>query len=595
MTHLEDLDFIKKTSLIDILHWRAQYYPEHKAYTFLPEGNKPSITMTFQDIDRCAYAVAVLLRQRGVAEGARALLLYHQGLDYIIAFLGCLYAGVIAVPMYPPRPKRGAARVLGIAEDAGATHILTTSSIVVGLRQAMAEHAPLQTMPLSTTDDLPVTVDETHYLPSITGETIAFLQYTSGSTSTPKGVMVSHANLLANEQMIQQAFENSQDTTFVSWLPLYHDMGLIGNVLQALYVGAHCVLLSPLVFMQRPIKWLQAISQYRARFSGAPNFAYDLCVSRVTPEQRATLDLSSWRVAFNGAEPVRHDTLQKFSAAFQECGFQPQQFFPCYGLAEASVFVSGGSVANPPVTLDVQMNAFKQHQIVTDVPDGAVTCTLVGCGQPQLDGCIKIVNPETRIPCQDDQVGEVWVAGSHVAKGYWNRPEETKYTFAALLADNDTGPFLRTGDLGFLHNGELYLTGRRKDLIIVEGTNHYPQDIELTVEQHHSEIRTGCCAAFAVDIEGKERVVIVAEVERQYQPLSAQPPNTDTQTTTRIYIDKTALLQSIRRSIAEQHNLPVHEVVFIRLGSIPKTSSGKIQRRACREQFLRGTLNLWEK
>ncbi|MEM8529464.1 MAG: fatty acyl-AMP ligase [Chloroflexota bacterium] len=593
MKHSETLDFVNKKSIVDILRWRAQHFPENRAYTYLPEANKQLTSLTFQEVDQQAYAVAVLLQQHGVAVGARALLLYHQGLEYIVAFLGCLYAGVIAVPAYPPRPKRGVSRVRGIAEDAGVACILTTSSIVSSLDQLEGNANPSQITPRITTDNIFISFNHTYHLPAISEESIAFLQYTSGSTSIPKGVMVSHANLLANEQMLQQAFENSEDTTIVSWLPLYHDMGLIASTLQSLYAGSHCVLLSPLVFMQRPIRWLEAISHYQAHCSGAPNFAYDLCVNRVTSEQRAKLDLSSWRVAFNGAEPVRQHTLQRFSDAFQSCGFKPKHFYPCYGLAEATVFVTGGLVENTPVILNVQTNALKQHRIVTDIADDTITQTLVGCGQPRLDGDIKIVNPETAQPCEDNQVGEVWVSGSHVAQGYWNRPEATKDTFAAFLADTITGPFLRTGDLGFLHEGELYLTGRIKDLIIIEGTNYYPQDVELTVEQHHREIRSGCCAAFAVDIDGKERVVIVAEIERQYQPLSEQPPHANTHMTTRTYIDKTTLLRSIRQSIAEEHNLPVHEVVFIRVGSIPKTSSGKIQRRACREQFLRGTLDLW--
>ena len=595
MIYAEVADIIKKKSIVDVLRWRACYSPENKAYTFLPDSNKKLISVTFQEVDQSACAVAACLQQYDISQGERVLLLYHQGLDYIIAFLGCLYAGVIAVPVYPPRPKRGTSRVHSIAEDAGATYILTTTSVATSLRQTMANNDLLQTLPLLTTDNLPINAEDSNHLPAISEESIAFLQYTSGSTSTPRGVMVSHANLLANERMLQQAFENSEDTTIVSWLPLYHDMGLIASALQALYAGSHCVLLSPLVFMQRPIRWLEAISHYQAHCSGAPNFAYDLCVSRITPKQRDTLDLSSWRVAFNGAEPIRHQTLQNFGATFQSCGFQPKYFYPCYGLAEATVFVSGGLVDTPPVNLNVQIDAFKQHRVVTDIADRDDTRTLVGCGQPRMDGHIKIVHPETRIPCQDNQVGEVWVAGSHVAQGYWNRSEESTNTFQAFLADNDTGPFLRTGDLGFIHDNELYLTGRMKDLIIIEGRNQYPQDIELTVEQHHCEIRAGCCAAFAIEIDGKERVVVVAEVERLYQPLSAQPPTVDLQTTTRTYIDTTALLQSIRRSIADEHNLPVYEVVLIRVGSIPKTSSGKIQRRACRERFLRGTLDLWER
>ena len=340
----------------------------------------------------------------------------------------------------------------------------------------------------------------------------------SAIESRPKGVMVSHRNLLHNQQLIQQAMQHTEKTIFVGWLPLFHDMGLIGNMLQPLYLGIPCILMSPVAFLQSPVRWLQAISRYKATTSGGPNFAYDLCVSKITPTQRATLDLSSWEVAFNGAEPVRAETLERFSATFSQCGFRASAFYPCYGMAETTLIVSGGRVRVPPVIQTVEKQALEQNRVVQadGANDADWTRTVVGCGQTLLDQQIVIVHPENLSKCLPNQVGEIWVSGSSVAQGYWRRPEETEYTFGAYVANTGEGLFLRTGDLGFLVNGELFVTGRLKDLIIIRGRNHYPQDIELTVEKSHPVLRPNSGAAFTVEIEGEERLAIAQEVERRY-------------------------------------------------------------------------------
>jgi acyl-CoA synthetase (AMP-forming)/AMP-acid ligase II len=444
------------------------------------------------------------------------------------------------------------------------------------------------------TDDAGVDAADQWREPALNRETLAFLQYTSGSTAAPKGVMVSHGNLLSNERMVQQAFGHTEQSTFAGWLPLYHDMGLIGNVLQPLYIGAACILMAPMAFLQRPVRWLQAISRYRARTSGGPNFAYDLCVRKITDEQRAALDLSSWRVAFNGAEPVRASTLEQFTATFAPCGFRPETFYPCYGLAEATLFVSGGTPAALPIFQTVQGTALEHNQALTASADHEATRRLVGCGQTWQEQQIRIVDPETQTECPGGRVGEIWVSGPNVAQGYWQHADATERTFQARLAGTQDGPFLRTGDLGFMQDGELFVTGRLKDMIIISGRNHYPQDIEQTVEHSHPAIRLGCCAAFSIDVDGEERLVVAAEVDRHHRPPSRNASlETGNLPEGMAPADGESMVKAIRRAVVEQHDLRVHEVVLLKVGGVPKTSSGKIQRHACRNGLLAGSLDLW--
>jgi acyl-CoA synthetase (AMP-forming)/AMP-acid ligase II len=388
--------------------------------------------------------------------------------------------------------------------------------------------------------------------------------------------MVSHGNLLHNQKMIQAGFQHTEKTIIVGWLPLYHDMGLIGNVLQPLYLGVRCILMSPVAFLQRPIRWLEAISRYQGTTSGGPNFAFDLCMRKVTPQQLSALDLSSWNVAFNGAEPVRVETIEKFSSTFASCGFRKEAFYPCYGMAETTLFVSGGIKTDAPVYITVREDELAQNRIVL-AQGSEGTRTLVGCGQTYINQEIAIANPETLIRCAADEVGEIWVAGSSITQGYWNRLELTEQVFRANLADSKK-QFFRTGDLGFLHNGELFITGRLKDLIIIHGRNHYPQDIEMTVADSHEALIPGAGAAFTIDCKGEERLAIVQEIDRHYRNL-----------------DNDAVTEVIRTAIAQQHELQVHAIALIKMGSICKTSSGKIQRHACRNAFINGTLELWGK
>jgi len=577
---------LKFATLVELLRIRGQNQPKQTAFTFLQDGETESDSLTYQELDRLARAIAAQL-QSFTVPGERALLLFPPGLEYIGAFFGCLYAGVVAVPAYPPRPNRSLARLQTIVADAQASVALTTTSILSNIERQFAQAPELKSVRWLTTNQLADDLAQEWQEPAVSGDTLAFLQYTSGSTAAPKGVMITHSNLLHNLGLIHQCFEHTSNSRGVIWLPPYHDMGLIGGVLQPLYGGFPVTLMSPLVFLQNPLRWLRAISHYQATTSGGPNFAYDLCVRKITPEQLTKLDLSSWEVAFNGAEPICHETLERFAATFEPCGFRRQAFYPCYGLAEATLIVSGGLKTAQPVVKTVQGEALEQNRVVQADAKEDNTRTLVGCGQALPDQQIAIVHPEMT-QCADGQVGEIWVSGPSVAKSYWRKPEETQRTFHAYLADTGEGPFLRTGDLGFLEDGELFVTGRLKDVIIINGCNHYPQDIERTVEQSSPSIRQNCCAAFSVDIGGAEKLVVVAEVERRYHTRQAAYPAgapADSH-----LLEAEVVIQAIRRAVSKHHDLQVHTVLLLKPGNIPKTSSSKIQRHACRIGFLNRTL-----
>ncbi|MEG4634367.1 LLM class flavin-dependent oxidoreductase [Microcoleus sp. AR_TQ3_B6] len=562
-------------TLVDILQSKALYQPDKKAFTFLLDGETEESSLTYLELELQARAIATRLQDLG-ASGERALLIYPPGLEFIAAFFGCLYAGVVAVPAYPPRRNQSLSRLQSIVADAGATIALTTKTVLSNVERLFTQSPTLQALHWLPTDNIASDLAQAWLQPAISSDTLAFLQYTSGSTGRPKGVMVTHGNLLHNEQMIQTGFEHTEKTIYVSWLPLFHDMGLIGNMLQSLYLGRPCILMSPVAFLQRPVRWLQAISRYKATTSGAPNFAYELCLNKITNEQRETLDLSSWDVAFNGAEPVRAETLERFATAFEPCGFRREAFYPCYGMAEATLMISGGIKAARPVLKTVEGEALEQHRVVSASGKNDEVRTLVGCGQTLLEQQIVIVHPDTLTRCQPHEVGEIWVWGNSVAQGYWNRPEETQATFQAYLADTGEGPFLRTGDLGFLQEGELFVTGRLKDLIIIRGRNHYPQDIELTVEKSHPVVQLGCTAAFSVEVNAQERLVVACEVER----------------TSRRNLDVDEIVGAIRKAVSQQHDLEVYGVLLLKTGTIPKTSSGKIQRHACKAGFIAESLSV---
>ncbi len=563
------------STLIELLRWRVQHQPDQRPYTFLVD-EETTVQLTYKELDRQVRGIAAML-QSLQARGERALLVYPPGQEYIAAFFGCLHAGTVAVPAYPPdpvRPERTWPRFCAIVKDAQPIIGLTTSSILPIAKSLSTDEPYLQAVRWLATDNIADDMAGKWHDPGVGGDTLAVLQYTSGSTAEPKGAMLAHGNLLHNLKLICQCFGLTPDSQGVIWLPPYHDMGLIGGLLQPVYAGAQVVLMSPLDFLQHPIRWLQAISRYRATTSGGPNFAYDLCARKITPEQRETLDLSNWEVAFNGAEPIRPETLERFAAAFEPCGFRREAFYPCYGLAEASLIVSGGLKAAPPVLYTLQGTALESGRVIPASAAESEARTLVGCGQTLPDQKIVIVDAESATRCSPDQVGEIWISGPSVAQGYWNRPTETAGTFQAYLSTGE-GPFLRTGDLGFLKDDELFITGRIKDMIIVDGRNLYPQDIELTVERSHTALRPGCCAAFPVVVGSEERLVIAAEVSGSV-----------------LIADQ--ITESIQEAVARYHDLRPHEVVLLKARSIPKTSSGKLQRHACQAGYLAGSLEILE-
>jgi len=562
-------------TLVNLVRYQAQHQPHKLAYRFLSDGVTESDQLTYQELDRQACAIAAYL-QSIAKPGERALMLYPSGLEFITAFLGCLYAQVIAVPIYPPRSNHHLARFTSVIKDSQATLILTTSSILGQIKKQYSqlfEQLRLTEVRWVTTENIAASLAIDWQETILTQDTLAFLQYTSGSTGTPKGVMVSHGNLFHNQSLIKKAFSHSKQTIFVGWLPLFHDMGLVGNILQPLYLGIPSNMMPPVAFLQKPIHWLQAISHYRATTSGGPNSAYDLCVRKITPEQCRDLDLSSWEIAFNGAEPIQAKTIKQFSEKFAPYGFRTQAFYPCYGMAETTLLISGSRKTEPPVLQPIDETALQQHQVELLKDESEISQTLVGCGRNFFEQ-MKIVEPQTKIQCQDQQVGEIWVAGASVTQGYWNREELTKETFQAYLADSGEGPFLRTGDLGFIHDGELFVTGRLKDLIIIRGRNHYPQDIESTVEKSHPALRASCGAAFAIEQGGTEKLVVVQEVERTHLRK----------------LNEEEVFAAIRRSISEIHELQVQSIILLKTASIPKTSSGKIQRHACKQGFLEDNL-----
>jgi acyl-CoA synthetase (AMP-forming)/AMP-acid ligase II/acyl carrier protein len=558
-------------TIIDILRHKSLHHPNKSAYIFLANGETEQVNLTYQELDRQSRVIAAQLQSLD-ATGKRVLLLYPPSLEFIIAFFGCLYAGVVAVPAYPPQHNQKRSRLQAIVASSQATLILTTTSNLAKIKS----HSIDNTLDCLTTDNLVSNLASDWQEPAVSSETLAFLQYTSGSTSTPKGVMINHGNLLHNLASIHKCFAHTPKSKGVIWLPPYHDMGLIGGILQPLYAGFPVTLMSPVDFLQKPLRWLQAISRYKATTSGGPNFAYELCVRKIKPEDRANLDLSSWKVAFTGAEPVRAETLERFASAFEPCGFRWEAFYPCYGMAETTLIVSGGLKTSSPVFHQIRAAALEQNRVVAAVNEQEDIRTIVGCGQTWSDQKIVIVDPESLTMCPTGKVGEIWVSGSSVAQGYWNKHEETKQTFHAYLADTCEGPFLRTGDLGFLLDGELFVTGRLKDMIIIRGHNYYPQDVELTVEESHPALRSSYGAAFAVEANGSERLVVVQEVERSY----LRDLNVD------------EVVEDIHQAVSEQHGLRVYAVVLVKTGSIPKTSSNKVQRYACRNGFLTGSLNV---
>ena len=570
---------VNYSTVVDVLRNRATTQPNQLAYTFLADGETESNRITYQELDTQARAIAVKLLSQ-VNSGDRALLVYpySDGIEFITAFLGCLYAGVIAVTDYPRRHIKSLKQYQDRIVDAGAKIALTTQEFGDRVKSQLIANpglaVKLTSLSWIASDRVDLSLAENWQPPQIDADTLAFLQYTSGSTGSPKGVMITHGNVLHNSEAIEQSFQNHRESNILMWLPMFHDMGLIGGVMQPLYLGSSAILMSPIALAQKPYLWLQAISRYRATTSGGPNFAYDLLCHKVTEEQRANLDLSCWQVAFTGAEPVRAETLENFARLYAPYGFNPQAFYPCYGMAEATLFITGGDARQEPKTIYVDGNGLTEDRIVKVEKHQDNAKSFVSCGYTWLEDKLKIVDPESLTECPSDRVGEIWIAGNGVGQGYWNKPEQTERTFQAVLPNAQEDNFLRTGDLGFIKDGELYITGRIKDIMILMGRNHYPQHIETTVENAHPALRPNHGAAFSIDVNGEEQLIVAHEVKR----------------TAIRNLDVEEVIGAIRQAVAEQNMANVYGVTLLKTGSIPKTSSGKIQRRACQSKYLDRTL-----
>jgi acyl-CoA synthetase (AMP-forming)/AMP-acid ligase II len=558
-------------NLFDVARQRAERAPADLPFTFIDySGSRPvDTTLSYADLDRRARQIAALLQTRG-RPGERVLLLYPAGLDYLSAFFGCLYAGMIAVPAYPPLNPRLRSRLAAVADDCQASTALTTGAVLTALGDRTQLAPQLDRLRWIRTDDGLDAFESAWREPAVDRGQIAFLQYTSGSTGTPKGVMVTHGNLLHNLYAIALHFQFEPEDHNFAWLPPYHDMGLIGTMLGCLCAGVRVSFMTPASFVRRPERWLREISSRRCTISGAPNFAYELCLDKFADEDIATLDLRSWTLAYSGAEPVLADTIARFSERFAASGFQRRAFYPCYGMAETTLLVTGKARSEPPSTLLIDARLYSSDAVAVEVAaahSGAPSVEIVSCGTPADGLDVLIVDPVELRPLPDGMVGEILVSGPSVALGYWKREAETAATFGMHVADK-AGKFLRTGDLGFMRGGDLYISGRLKDLIIVRGVNHYPQDIEGTVNTCHEAIRSGCGIAFSFSDANEERLVFVQEVGRRECARADE------------------IFSAMREAIVVQHDIQPFAIVLIESGTIPKTTSGKLSRRPCREDFL---------
>ncbi|KIH86030.1 fatty acyl-AMP ligase [Pseudomonas batumici] len=552
-------------SIVEVCQWRGIYQPDNIAYRFLNNGLDDCETLTYGEL---------LVRLQTIAghfdvcdSGERAILLFPSGFDYISSFYACLFAGIVAVPAYPMVSHSEHVRLRVIIKDCNPRYILTTSVLKDSLLQWLEKEGLAQTtFKIIVVDELAGSKIGPRQVIS-QGE-VAFLQYTSGSTGNPKGVIVTNQNLLHNSAVIYRKFEHDADSSVVSWLPPFHDMGLVGGIIQPLFAGFTANIMSPMTFLRRPLRWLQAISLYGATSSGGPNFSYKLCAKHFNSKQMAGIDLSSWRVAFNGAEPIRAQTLKSFFELFSPYGFSHEAFYPCYGLAESTLFVSGGSPREVHQQISIDSGQLSLGRAV-HVADHSDAKTVVGSGQV-LGNEVVIVDPQGRQVLNDRDIGEIWVSGESVAQGYWQRPEESEVVFQAMTQDG-RGPFMRTGDYGFFDGQELFITGRLKEVIIINGKNYFPSDIESSVQALSSAFKADAGAAISIDAQG-EQLVVIQEVERSQRNAHTVE----------------ALEALIREHCYTAHGIRPHDVICVDQSHIPKTTSGKIKRLQVRQDYLQG-------
>ncbi|WP_405810135.1 fatty acyl-AMP ligase [Streptomyces sp. NBC_00210] len=568
-------------TLPDALRLRSEKQPDETAYVFLRNGEEPEDSLTYRELDDDACARAAALETAGLT-GKSAILLYPSGLEFIRTLIGCMYAGVAGAPVQVPRRRQGVERLRRIADDAGTSTVLTTAEVKRDLEERFGDLPELAGLTLLNTEALaPPSSDApaSYALPVSDPDGIALLQYTSGSTGDPKGVMVTHANFLSNVVETDELWPCEPQGTFVSWLPLFHDMGMLFGVVLPLWAGAPSYLMAPDAFIRRPARWLEAISRFRGTHAAAPSFAYELCVRAADEGRTADVgDLSSWRVAANGAEPVRWGTIRAFDEAFAPYGFNSRAMAPGYGLAENTLKATGSPQDRKPSALWLSARALGENriEIVGEAAEGATP--MVSSGVPVLGTQVCTVDPVTLELCPSSRVGEIWISGPCVAAGYLGRPELSEETFRARLRGTPRTAeqtYLRSGDLGFLHNGELYVTGRLKDVVIRKGRNYYPQDIELTAESAVPGLHPNCAAAFSVDDGTEERLVVVVEADGRVLRTPGEQK----------------LRERIRDAIRESHRLEAEDILVVRRGALSKTSSGKVQRRACRRRYEDGSLD----
>lgn len=565
---------------VEVLQRRAQETPNRLAHMLLGATEAENQSLTYSQLDTEVKKMAAYLQS--VAEpGQRALLVYPTSLEFVVAMYACMYAGIIPIPTNPPGMNRSAQRLEAIAKDAKARLVLTTPEYQHAFLAEAAQFPDFAALTWVTREAVEAGGDHSLQIPAITPQSIAFMQYTSGSTNIPKGVIISYRNFSHNMHALHETrvrgSEYADDSVSLVWTPLFHDMGLLIGVFLMPMDGTPSILMPTIQFMQNPLNWLKAIHKFKVTASGGPNFAYELCVNKIPTEKCEGLDLSSWKIAYNSAEPVRAETQTRFAEKFAPFGFRPEAQAPCYGMAETTLVISFYAGKPKTITQRFRRADFEEGRLVpSDSDNPKETVEAVSSGTPLVDYKIAIVHPKNRKRCAPDEVGEIWVSGDSVGEGYWNRPEDTKHTFGAHIAETHEGPYLRTGDLGFMHDGHLYVTGRLKDLLIVRGRNYYPQDVEMTVEKSHPALRPGGGAAFSVTKDNVEQLIVVHETQRREIE----------------GVDWNEVIKVIRTNIAREHGIRAHAVILIRRATIAKTSSGKIQRSEMKRQYLANELQV---
>lgn len=562
------------TNLADLLDWRQSTQGQKEAFEFITGDNETGDIITYAELADKALQVSAALIAKTVEPGDRVMVVLTPGLDLIANFMGVIYAGASVTLAAPPTNGKQLESFLAIAEDLMPKAVITSSNLLEKLTAQIGVDALPDSLAILTIEDI-LHEPNRKRVAEIDPENTVLIQYTSGSIGKPKGVMISHKNIMHNSMIIQQSFFHTSKSRGLIWLPPYHDMGLIGGIIQPIYAGFLTTLMSPRTFVQRPFRWLNLIGKKKVTTSGGPDFAYDLCIKRISAEERAQLDLSSWQVAFNGAEPIKASVLKRFTETFAPADFTIAKFFPCYGLAESTLYVTGINKLESPVILKANQAALLENRFEPE--EEGPHLELVSCGVTYYDATMKIVDPETRQICRHREVGEIWVASNSNGQGYFNKPVETAETFAAQTEPSDGLTYMRTGDLGFTHRSQLFVTGRLKNMIIVNGKNHYPQDIEQTALETHSGLAPGKSAAFGVTTETGEKLVLVQEVKRKAMK----------------EIDSKALINEIMTRVFDRHDIPISTILLMEPGGVPITANGKVRRAVCKKQYMANELIAW--